>query len=222
MMRNDKSRRCFLLLSVAGVLCLLGQQADAEVQKFVVEEINPDRSTLDKSTRTARRADVSTICRLRAETARCSPPANGAGCSAPPTRASTWQHLPGHVSSATWDVAVDPETCATHLCHVVLRRQGCERRGHQRQLGWRQLLVPPADRDSACRFLSHRGAPRRTVRFRHQHQSRQPQKRFRRHELRPGDQRRSRPDVALRGSDPGGRRRRCVGCRRARSTASSI
>ena len=48
MMRNDKSRRCFLLLSVAGVLCLLGQQADAEVQKFVVEEINPNRSTLDK------------------------------------------------------------------------------------------------------------------------------------------------------------------------------
>jgi len=48
MMRSDKSRRRFLLLSVAGVLCLLGQQADAEVQKFVVEEINPDRSTLDK------------------------------------------------------------------------------------------------------------------------------------------------------------------------------
>ena len=109
MMRSDKSRRRFLLLSVAGVLCLLGQQADAEVQKFVVEEINPDRSTLDKFDPNGASGGRVNHVAISAQDGTMYAASEWGGLFRSTDKGDTWEHLTGHVPVATWDVAVDPK-----------------------------------------------------------------------------------------------------------------
>ena len=199
-------RRGGALISLVPCLSLLCGQAHAQVRSFSVQEINPDRSTLDvRDPYGASGGRVNHLAVSREGPMFAA--SEWGGLFRSNDQGSTWQHVPGHVSTADLGCRGRPGNGATRLCHVTLRRQGRKRRRHQRQPGRRLLLVSSTDRHSAGRFLSQRGAPRRTIRVRHRHQSGQPQQRPRRHELRPGDQRRSRPDLALRGSDSLGRRR---------------
>ena len=114
------------------------------------------------TTRTARRADASTISPSPSEAVPCSPRASGAGCSARPTRAA-----PGSTCPDTFPprpgTSRSTRNAASRLCHVILRRQGRERRRHQRQRGRRQLLVstrrPPPRRPVSVSTRSRRDEP---------------------------------------------------------------
>jgi hypothetical protein len=109
MMQDDNMRPRMLLFLLAGVVCLLGRQACAEVRKFVIEEINPDRSTLDQIDPDGASGGRVNHIAISAQDGTMYAASEWGGLFRSTDKGDTWVHLAGHVPVATWDVAVDPK-----------------------------------------------------------------------------------------------------------------
>ena len=109
MISKDDPRRVGALIPLVSCLSLLCGQAFAQVRSFSVQEINPDRSTLDaKDPNGASGGRVHHLAASREGPMFAA--SEWGGLFRSNDQGGTWQHVPGHVSAATWDVAVDPET----------------------------------------------------------------------------------------------------------------
>ena len=110
MIRKDDRRRVGALVSLVPGLSLLCGQAHAQIRSSTVQEINPDRSTLDATDPFgASGGRVNHLAVFRGGGLMFAASEWG-GLFRSSDAGSTWHHLPGHVPSATWDVAVDPES----------------------------------------------------------------------------------------------------------------
>ena len=109
MIRKHDPRRAGALMSLVVGVSLLCGRAHAQIRSASVQEINPDRSTLDA--RDPFGASGGRVQHL-ALSVRSGPwfaASEWGGLFRSADQGRTWEHLPGHVPTATWDVAVDFE-----------------------------------------------------------------------------------------------------------------
>jgi hypothetical protein len=98
------------LISVVVCQLLPCGQAHAQVRSFSVQEINPDRSTLDAVNPNGASGGRVNHLAISRGSGPMFAASEWGGLFRSTDQGSTWQHLPGHVSSAAWDVAVDPDS----------------------------------------------------------------------------------------------------------------
>jgi len=94
----------FLFLAMT----LITVQGHAQLRSIAVDEINPDRSTLDNSDPNGASGGRVNHLAISASDGSMFAASEWGGLFRSTDDGDTWEHLPGHVPAATWDVAVDP------------------------------------------------------------------------------------------------------------------